>query len=383
MRLLIIDDSPELLDILSNALSLFDWIIMTADNGMDALEIFKTHNGHLDAVLLDQIMPVMEGVQVLPKLQEINPYIPVIMMTGHGSVTLATEFMKMGGSGFIEKPITQVEILKIRLEEAIWHNRQKRELEIMRAEQYATNKLNHAKDSFLSNISHELRTPLTAIFPFAVMAKRKLAEGMSDEATAILDRLLAGQERLMRFVTNMECLARIYTQKYSYHPTISDLIPLIRVVVQAMDHRPHNKNLHWRVSGLETLLVFFDTRAIHLALTEILDNAIKFSPDGGLIEIITSRSTHQTMISILDSGVGIPVDECETIFAPFSESSRTLSHAGGTGLGLSIARGLAQLHGGTVRASNREESEGLMVTLTLPNTNIHANMEHSEEKLDE
>ena len=388
MMLLIIDDSLELLDILSNALSAFNWKIMQADNGMDGLEIFKAHNGQLDAVLLDQIMPVIEGIQVLPKLQEINPYIPVIMMTGHSSVTLATEFMKMGGSGFIEKPIIQFEVLKIRIEEAVQHNKQKRELEIIREERHLANKLNEAKDSFLSNLSHELRTPLTTIFPFAVMAKRKLAEGMSDEAVVILERLLAGQERLMRFVTNIECLARIYTHRYTYHPSANDLAHLIRDIVQDMNHRPHYKNLQWRFSGLETLSICFDAKVMRVALTEILGNAIRFSPEGGVIEIITTRSTDNITVSILDCGVGIPIDECERIFDPFSESSRTLSHAGGTGLGLSIARGLVQLHGGTVCAHNKEEGQGAVVTLTLPNTEFNTtthskNMEHSEEKMDE
>ena len=366
MQILIIDDSIELLDLLSDSLTLFGWKIMKADNSLEALEIYKDHNRHLDAVLLDHMMPVMEGLQLLPKLLQINADIPVIMMTGHGSVTLASEFMKMGGAGFIEKPIIHYEILKIRIEEAISFAKQKGELETIRATRFANEKLNEAKDAFLFNLSHELRSPLTVIFPFAVMAKQALVEGRHVEAGVVLDRLLTGQERLMRFISNIECLARIYTGKYTYHPITSDLVQLVKMVVQGLKERSNQKGLRWYLSGLETLSVCFDARAMRVALTEVMDNAIKFSPEDGMIEVSIIRFENQILVSIIDSGEGIPGNECETIFDPFIESSRTSSHADGMGLGLSIVRGMVQLHGGTVIVKNRKEEKGLMVTLTLP-----------------
>ena len=368
MLILIVDDNQQLRELLADALSQFDWKSLQAGDGQEALEIYSEKNRQIDAILLDQVMPKMDGLRLLPKLLEINPLVPVVMMTAHGSITLVSEFMKRGGAGFIEKPITHFEILKLRMEDAIQHVHRKKELDRVRSEQEVRANLNEAKNNFLASMSHELRTPLMAIFPFAVLAKRKLADQQWTEAEEMLDRLLAGQSRLLRFITNIESLAQLYTGKFPFHPITSDLVQLIQKVVQERRLKSTHVSLQWQVSGLETLSVCFDMRAIRMALIELTDNAMKFSPEGGVIEIITTLSGQHVQVSIFDAGSGILPHDSETIFHPFTEGSHTLSNAVNTGLGLSIARGMAQLHDGTVFAENRKDSKGLSVTLTFPVT---------------
>ena len=232
--------------------------------------------------------------------------------------------------------------------------------------QKALERLNRDKDLFLANMSHELRTPLLSILQFAVLAKRRWMEGRQAEAIAMLDNLISGKERLLRFVTNLEYMARLHVGLWSLHPVTGDLIPLVRGVVHTMEGRFAEKEGQWRVTSPRTLLACFDAPSLAIILNELLDNAGLFSPPGGVVELRVTKSRGRVRIAILDSGPGIPAGEEEAIFSPFTESSRTRSSARGTGLGLSIARGLAQLQGGRVVAANRSGGSGAVVTLILP-----------------
>lgn len=233
--------------------------------------------------------------------------------------------------------------------------------------QQVMDKLNRDKDLFLANMSHELRTPLLSILNFATLAKRRLMEGRYTESMVMLDRLLAGKERLLRFVTNMECLARIHVGMWRLHLVSCDLIPLVQEVVFAKKRHFAKKNLQWRVSGQKTVSAHFDHSSVSIILGELLDNAGLFSPQEGVVDIRVTESVGQVKIAILDSGPGIPIGEEEAIFSPFVESSLTRSDASGTGLGLSIAFGLVQLIGGTLQIANRQEVGGTAVMLVLPN----------------
>lgn len=366
MRVLIIDDHREWREMLFHALSLFGWEVLQAEDGEAAIQILIKENRMIDAILLDQIMPGLNGLQLLPKFLEINPQMPVIMMTSYGSIPLVTEFMQQGGSGFIEKPTSNFQILKLRIEEAIQQARRKQEMEELRAAQQAMVMLNRHKDLFLANLGHELRSPLTAILNYANLAKRRLTEERSEEAMAMLDDLLTNKERLLRFVTNVESLARIHIGEWHNQPVPGDLIPLVQAVVQEIQPRFSQKNLHWQVTGAPTLLACFDASNMRIMLTELLANAGQFSPSGGGVELKVTAAEDQVQVAILDSGPGIPAGEELAIFSPFVESSLTRSEAGGTGLGLAIAYGLAQQHGGTIWAANRPECQGAVITLLLP-----------------
>lgn len=227
-------------------------------------------------------------------------------------------------------------------------------------------RLNHDKDLFLANMSHELRTPLTAILQFATLAKRRSMEGRQEEAMNMLDGLLAGKERLLRFVTNIERLARIHVGLWIIHRTTSNLMNLIQGVIHTRQQRFAEKNLQWRVQGDQTISAYFDAACVSIILTELIDNAGQFSPKNSVIDLRVTQSAGQVKISILDSGPGIPAGEEEVIFSPFVQSSLTRSNAGGTGLGLSIARGLAQQHKAEILIANRQDGQGAEVTLVLP-----------------
>lgn len=234
-------------------------------------------------------------------------------------------------------------------------------------------RLNRDKDLFLANISHELRTPLLSILQFAVLAKRRWMEGRQAEAISMLNNLLSGKERLLRFVTNLEHMARIHVGLWPIHPVNGDLMPLVQTAVRTMQHRFAEKNLHWHVTSPQTVIACFDGPTVSIILNELLDNGGLFSPPGNVVELRVVESRGAVRIAILDSGPGIPVGEEETIFSPFLESTLTRSNAGGTGLGLPIARGLARLHGGTILASNRQDERGAEVMFFLPCLNMRLN----------
>ena len=366
MHILIVDDNKEVLNMIGLSLEAFEWISVQAEDGEEALRLYDDHHKAIDVILLDHIMPGIEGLDLLPKLLEINSDAVVIMITSYASIPLATEFIKKGGTGFIEKPIMNFEVLKLRIEEAFKLMQQKKELENLRILQRASEALNHSKNTFLANLSHELRTPVATIFPFANLAKQALVEGKGEEAIDFLERLLVGQARLLRFITNIEYLAQIYTKKLALRAKSNDLTKLVQDLLPEVAERYKEKNITWRVSGKKELFVCFDTRALRIALFEIIGNAFKFSSEGGAIEVDITESKEQVQVSIWDEGIGISSDEKETVLHSFVESRLTASQAGGTGLGLAVAKGLAQLHGGGVGIENRNDNKGAVTRLCIP-----------------
>ncbi|MEO5350824.1 MAG: PAS domain-containing sensor histidine kinase [Magnetococcus sp. YQC-3] len=230
----------------------------------------------------------------------------------------------------------------------------------------AAESANQMKSDFLANISHELRTPLNAILQFAVLAKRKWLEGNQEAALAFLERLLASEQRLLRFVANIETVARIQAGDWACKPVMGDLMPLVRRVVQEVRARPLSHSLTWQLAGEEEAWCLFDAQSIMSVLEELVENAHRFSVPGGVVQIDAEVLAAEVHLTIRDSGPGIPVGEEEGIFFPFVIGSHTRTSAGGTGLGLTIARGLARQNGGTVVAANRKDGLGTAFTLILP-----------------
>ena len=200
MKILIVDDQVELLDMIDDELSFFGWDILKAKNGEETISIFKKHFESIDIVLMDYIMPVMDGIMVLPKLLQIDPFATIVMMSGHGSINLATEFMRLGGAGFIEKPITNFEILKLRIEESVKTISKKRELFETRAEVLSFKKSNCLISGFFENFAHVSRTPLHQLSSYIELAQKKL-ETNPEKASSYLIKSLIGAEKLEQLLT--------------------------------------------------------------------------------------------------------------------------------------------------------------------------------------
>jgi len=231
--------------------------------------------------------------------------------------------------------------------------------------------IDKVKSDFISIVSHELRTPLTSIKAFAelILMKPKMPP---EKRNKLLNIINGETDRLSRLINDILDLTKIEAGKLSWHITKVSLGDIIQTSVTGIQSLADNKSILIKVGLPESLPSFFGDRdRLIQVITNILSNSIKFTPQGGKIDITARREQSpkpQFVVTVTDTGIGIPSSDLELIFEKFRRSGDILTNnIQGTGLGLAITRQIVEYHGGAVWAESTQ-GEGSTFTFTLPLT---------------
>ncbi len=239
------------------------------------------------------------------------------------------------------------------------------------------------RDEFLGTVSHELRTPLNAVLGWTRMLRAGALNGTSqDRALATIERNAMLQARL---VEDLLDASRIVMGKLRLELRTIDLSGPIRAAIDAVRPAATAKSVMLDCSIDRTAcLVEGDPNRVQQIVWNLLVNAIKFTPHGGKVELVVSRSGQHARITVRDTGEGIRPEFLPYVFDRFRQAdSTTTRRHGGLGLGLAIVRHLVELHGGSVRADSAGEGEGSSFTVLLPlspNTERLATLDRSAPK---
>jgi signal transduction histidine kinase len=226
------------------------------------------------------------------------------------------------------------------------------------------NQLDKLKNDFIAIASHELRTPLSVILGYATFLKEDAQGEVSAHASAVLNSALR-MRNLIEDMTNLRYL------KLGEAELVREHIPLVAIfqaaqsdVESMMEAKSHVLEVHPPDVGL---IVVVDRIKLGMALTNLLNNANKFTPSGGRITLTYERKPGAVWIVVQDTGVGIPQDQLERVFEEFHqvEDHMTRRH-GGMGLGLSIARALVEAHNGRIWAESEGPGRGSTFYISLP-----------------
>ncbi len=211
------------------------------------------------------------------------------------------------------------------------------------------------------NVAHELRTPLTAVSAHLEM----MIDGVWEATPKRLASLAEEIARLTGLVRELERLAEIEDENLKLNRTDTALSTLAEAVARRFEAEAEAKQVTIAVSGTDAR-AWADPARIDQVLTNLVSNALKYTPAGGEIRIETGCDAHFASISVQDSGVGIPAGELPFVFERFyrAEGSRSRK-TGGAGIGLAIAKAIVDAHGGTVSAES-EEGRGSRFTVALP-----------------
>ena len=228
--------------------------------------------------------------------------------------------------------------------------------------------LDRAKSRFSANVHHELRTPLTLILaPLDAIRSGSYGE-VSGLLSETVETMHTNGRRLFKLISNLLDLSKLESRLFEIHRAPVDLHELAGDLVTAARGMAERKGIELDMAGFEGLRsINADASAIEKILTNLVGNALKFTPAGGQIHILGEVSPEGVLIHIRDTGAGIPPDQLEAIFDRFAQvdASATRSHEG-TGIGLSLALELAQLHGGDIRAHSEGPGMGSTMTVSLP-----------------
>jgi len=222
------------------------------------------------------------------------------------------------------------------------------------------------KNEFLAMLSHELRNPLAPIRSSLYILDRSTPDGeQAHRARAIIERQVS---HLTRLVNDLLDVSRITRGRIELQRERLDLCELVSRTLE--DHRPifAARGIEVR-SDLPDAPVWMNGDAIRLeqALSNILQNAAKFTPQGGRVFVQIRKEGQEAVVVVRDTGAGIAPDVLADLFQPFMQADRSLDRsAGGLGLGLSLVRGLVDLHGGNIHASSGGPGQGAAFTIRLP-----------------
>lgn len=222
------------------------------------------------------------------------------------------------------------------------------------------------RDETLAVVSHDLKNPLAAILTSAALLNRTAPkDATGDKARRQADLIQRSVLRMDRLIRDLLDLARIEAGRLTVESSACELEPLVNEVVEMLAAQAAAKplNLVREVTLPPDTRVWCDRERVVQVLSNLMGNAIKFTPENGTVVVHARRSEHEVEITVEDTGPGIPAEQLPHVFDRYWQAKETA--AKGTGLGLFIAKGIVEAHGGHIHASARRGG-GACFTFTLP-----------------
>lgn len=226
-------------------------------------------------------------------------------------------------------------------------------------------RLENSRREFVANVSHELRTPLTTIKSYT----ETILEGRDDDSTEthFLSVISSEVDRMTRLVADLLTLSKLDHGKDVLKTETIDVYPFIERIVEKMKINAENNNISLSFSKTTELPeIVGDRDQLERVIINIVSNSIKYTPEGGRVEVFAGSLYNDVYIKVKDTGIGIPKKDLDRIFERFYRVDKARTRkAGGTGLGLAIAKEIVDAHGGRIKISS-EPNEGTEVMVTLP-----------------
>jgi len=226
--------------------------------------------------------------------------------------------------------------------------------------------LDRMKDEFLSNVSHEFKTPLTSIRGYSQLVLDGTLGDINDQQKKSMDTVIRNSDRLRRLVDSLLYLSRAQVGRMRYHFEKLQLEELINNCIHDQLLQAKNKGISLQKDIEDIPPVKGDKDKLTDVLTNLIDNALKFTSEHGRVTVSASKIPEGVHIEVKDTGIGIPADHIPHLFQRFYQVDSSASRRyGGTGLGLYISRTIVEAHGGKIWIES-EEGKGTTVHVELP-----------------
>ncbi len=372
IHILLIEDEPEVRMSYEDMFSFLGHSVSSAENGQLGLQ--KIQQKQYDIVITDLNMPVMDGLETLRRIKKYDKNIEVIVITGFATIENAIKAMKQGAFDYITKPVS-IDHVKIILNKCVQKIRDKRENEQLKDLNRELKTLNELKDKFISITNHEIRTPLSVIKGYLELLDMELDARDGEEIEEYINIINNTLDETLETIESMSELSNFGQNSFKDNTTLLNVNEFLNEIFQEnrllFSKREIELNLEM---DHEPLYVSVSPKRMRQAIRELLQNALKFTPEGGKVTVSCKNIDlkDKIFISIEDTGIGIPSDKLELIFEPFYEvqnimnhsSSKTAFMGGGMGVGLSLAKEIIESSGGEIHVES-EEKKGSVFTIVL------------------
>jgi len=341
-KILVIDDELINIHLYEDILAQTDFEIETALNGEEALEKLKTYSP--DLILMDVMMPGMSGYEVCQTVRSMpkHQFTKIIMISACTDLDERLQGYNAGADDYMTKPIEKEEFLaKIKVF-----------IKLKKSEE-----LDQLKSDLLTLFSHETKTPLNAIFGFSGLLRE--SHNLSDSEKMYVDNMVQAGHHLLAFVDKTILLCEL-KKDYQLEKSRQSIQDNLSEITLQHDQKAREKNVDIKLQATENIQINADWTLLYKMFEYLIDNAIKYSPENGVITISIQAFQDICQVKIVDKGEGIPEDDLEFIFDPFAIKN-IQNHQAGQGLSLSICRYIMGHHGGEIYAENHPEDGACMI----------------------
>jgi two-component system sensor histidine kinase/response regulator len=360
-KILIVDDEEGNIYFLKRVFTGEGYKTYTATNGYEALQILQQTLP--DVILLDIMMPEMTGLEVLEKIKEneVTRDIPVIMVSARTDARDIKLALDMGAIEYIRKPVDEIELLA-RLRTAL--RVRNYELEI---------KENlRAKEEFIRIVAHDLRTPFTSISGFAqlLIEDEKISHLYSDEHIEFLNYILTSSSFLVEYFNKLLHWSKVGSKDMKLEKKTSLIKPIIDSTFIIYKSKIQSKNISFSINVPDNFGVNIDEVYFRQVISNLIANAVKFTPREGTITVQFTSEADCCFLSIADTGPGMDDDTIENIYKDLPvKSTNGTDGEKGTGLGLKICNKIITNHGFQMNISSLP-GKGTTIGIVIRNEDI-------------
>jgi two-component system, sensor histidine kinase and response regulator len=374
IEILIIDDQESIIDMLKRRLGKFDYTIYYCLNVADAKKFLELKK--VDLLLIDYMMPEVSGFDFFVSFEN-KEEIPVIMMTAHPSINLATEFIKQGGTDFIEKPI-DIDILHVKIQRAVYNSQKinyektqrikaeeelKKSYEALKINAQQLELANSQLESFAGIVAHDLRTPISGqkmLVEYLIGEAQSFENPLLDKACIeSLNTLHENADEMLLLVNTLLEFSKLKIDGINFKP-----IDTKALVIDIAKKYSDNPKVHIKIGPLHPIKA--EPTLIKQVFSNLIQNAIKYSAtkEKQIIVINSEVKDNLVTFSIKDNGIGFKMENANRIFAMFSRLE-TDEEFEGTGIGLAIVKNILSRHGGKIWVTSMPD-EGSCFYFSIP-----------------
>ena len=353
--ILVVDDQPNNLKLIANVLGQ-EYSLSIANSGINALKMLE--NGVPDLILLDVMMPEMDGFEVCKKIKENEntKNIPIIFLTAKSDIDDIVKGFDYGAVDYITKPFNLIE-MKVRIKNHLSLYHAKQEIE----------QINMEKDKFFSIIAHDLRGPFSSIVSFSELLSERIKENKLERIGDYAERIFKASQKSINLLTNLMTWARSKTGRMEFNPETLNLTELINENIMLFSELAVQKSISLKYSTSDDIKVFADKDMLSAILRNLISNAVKFNFPEGEINVTSEAIADGVIISVNDNGMGMSDNLKDDLFKINKKTGR-IGSAGelSSGLGLILCKELIEKHGGEIWVES-EEGKGSVFYVKIPN----------------
>jgi len=355
--ILIVDDVAKNIQLVAKFLTKEKYNLFFAQDGESALK--QIENRSFDLILLDVMMPGMDGFEVCKKVKSLEKSsdIPIIFLTAKADDGAIARGFEVGGVDYVTKPFNPKELIA-RVKTHLQLRIREKELE----------ELNNTKDTLLSVISHDLRTPFFNIMSIGEILLENFNSYDEKEVMDLLRSMIEASRVSHNLLENLLNWIRVQTGKILFEPEMHHLKKIIKENIVFVQPLAKNKEIVCKYEMAADFKVFADLNMLNTILRNLITNAIKYTPWGGKVIVRAEKNKKKAFIAIVDTGIGIASKKIKSLLSNTSfKTTPGTEHELGSGFGLVLTREFVEKNKGELNIESRD-GEGSTFGFTLPLT---------------